>query len=435
MSVNKKEIIVYFADWYVGRKTAARGAEVASIPWDLVTYVNHAFWGVTPAGEDKESSFARRESGKEPRTEFTIVSMRPQFDLENQEPSELVPGLPKNHFAQYAAFAKQFPDVNIMISIGGWARCGYFSEMAYTAEGRKTFVQSCVDLIQKYPWIGGIDIDWEYPGCSTAGERLPDPNADDGDEGCPIWGTPEEDSANFVLLMAELKAALAENFGEGAKKLTACAGGSTTTILPRQNWAEAAKSLDMINIMTYDLSGVWDGKTGHASSLQGTKMAADYLVEQGVPQSKLCIGTPLYAISFLMKEMNPEQVIGAPAETYRATDDEVAQEECCTFEGDCVSGYALVKEGVKWKKDAEFYEDRPGWHQVHDDAEGATYMYNDDESSPYYKWFLTYEDQLSLQAKLDYINSTDLAGIIIWECSQDTAEYDLMTQMAENLLK
>lgn len=434
MSTNKKEIIVYFADWYVGRKTAARGAEVASIPWDRVTYVNHAFWGVTPAGEDKSTTFERRKSGAGPRTEFTIVSMRPEFDCDNMEPSELVEGLPKNHFAQYDFFAKQYPNVNIMISIGGWARCGYFSEMAYTAEGRKTFVDSCMELIRKYPWIGGIDIDWEYPGCTTAGERLPDPNADDGDEGCPIWGTVEEDSENFARLLAELKTALSENFGEGKKKLTACCGGSTTTTLPMQNWEEAAKSLDMVNIMSYDLCGVWDGITGHASSFHGTKMAVDYLKEHGVPEKKLCIGTPLYAISFLMKEMNPEQVIGVPAETHRATYDEVAQAECCEFEADTVSGYTLVKEGVQWKKDEEFDEGKRGWHQVHDDVEGGTYMYNDDENSPYYKWFLTYEDQLSLQAKLDYINSTDLAGIIIWECSQDTEEYDLMTQMAENLL-
>src|SRR5699024_10779371 len=151
------------------------------------------------------------------------------------------------------------------------------------------------NLIRKYPWISGIDIDWEYPGCSTAGERLPDPDADDGDEGCPIWGTAAEDSANFVLLLSELKAALAESFGEGIKKVTACAGGSTTSILPMQDWKGAAAYLDMINLMTYDLAGVWDGVTGHASSFQGTKKTADYMTALGIPEEKLCIGSPLYA--------------------------------------------------------------------------------------------------------------------------------------------
>lgn len=40
----------------------------------------------------------------------------------------------------------------------------------------------------------GIDIDWEYPGCSTTGERLPNLSDPDHDEGCPIWGTAKEDS-------------------------------------------------------------------------------------------------------------------------------------------------------------------------------------------------------------------------------------------------
>lgn len=434
MSTNKKQIIVYFANWYLGRKTADRGGEVASIPWDKVTYVNHAFWAVAPADGSTETSFERRERGAEARTAFTIVSMRPENDYENQTPSDIDPTLPKNHFAQYEAFSAKYPKVNIMLSIGGWARCGYFSEMAYTAEGRKSFVQSCTDLIHKYPWIGGIDIDWEYPGCSTAGERLPDPNADDGDQGCPIWGTVAEDSTNFALLLSELRTALDENFGKSVKKLTACAGGSTTGILPNQDWAAAAPYLDMINLMTYDLSGVWDGVTGHASSFQGTKKTADYMTALGIPEEKLCIGSPLYAISFLMDEMNPSQIIGASCATHRATNEEVAEMECRSFEKQAVSGYTLKKEGVRWIKDAEFSKEGCGWHFVHDDKEGAVYLYNDDETSPYYKWFLTYEDQLSLQEKLDYINGTGLAGVIIWECSQDTVTYDLISQMAENLL-
>lgn len=435
MSKNTKEIIVYFANWYLGRKPALKGGEVASIPWDKATYVNHAFWGVKPADETTETSFARRDRGAAPRTEFTILSMRPQNDFEDQTGSEVDPALPRNHFAQYAVYSKRYPNVTIMLSIGGWARCGYFSEMAYTSSGRRSFIESCVNLIRKYPWIGGIDIDWEYPGCTTAGERLPDPDADDGDEGCPIWGTAEEDSVNFALLLAELRAALDENFGKGSKRLTACAGGSTDTILPCQDWASAAPYLDMINVMTYDLVGVWGGETGHASSFQGTKKAAEYLAGLGIPENKLCIGSPLYAIAFLMNKMNTEKIIGAPAATRRATNDEIAQTECRSFEAQAVSGYTLRKEGVKWVKEADFCKDRPGWHFTYDEKEGAVSLYNDDESSPCYKWFLSYEDPLSLQRKLDYINSTDLRGLVIWECSQDTADYDLITQMAENLLQ
>ena len=30
-------------------------------------------------------------------------------------------------------YSEKYPEVNILISVGGWTDCGYFSEMAYTA--------------------------------------------------------------------------------------------------------------------------------------------------------------------------------------------------------------------------------------------------------------------------------------------------------------
>ena len=46
----EKEVIVYFANWYLDTKTAEEGAEVCSIPWDKVTCINHAFWAVERMG-------------------------------------------------------------------------------------------------------------------------------------------------------------------------------------------------------------------------------------------------------------------------------------------------------------------------------------------------------------------------------------------------
>ena len=416
MNRRSREIVLYFANWNLNKKKAACGGEVASIPWDCTTYINHAFWAVAPLEDTEETSFTRRDLGKSARENFTIRSMRPEFDLDDDRPSELIPNLKKNHFDQYAYFSKLYPNVRIMISIGGWARCGYFSEMAYTQKGRTSFVNSCIELINKYPWIGGIDIDWEYPGCSLNGERLPDPNADDGDEGCPIWGTVKEDSINLSKLLKELRQALDDTYGVGTKALTACAGASTESILPCQDWASIAANLDIINIMTYDMAGVWDGVTGHASSLAGTKKSVEYLTNLGIPESKLCIGTPLYAIAFKLKDPASIEKLNVPCCNYRATDMSITEKECGEFQA------LSVEDNI------------PGWHHAMDESQGGTYLYNDDPSSEYYGWLLSYEDTKTLQDKLDYINNTDLAGIIIWESSQDTSGHDFLKQMAENLL-
>lgn len=433
--MNKKEISVYFANWKLESLPAEQAGEVAGIPWDCVTNIKHAFWQIVPADGDNESSFARRDRGDEPRKSFKIESMRPEYDFEDQTPSAIDPSMPRNHFAEYEVYAKRYPDVEIMISIGGWARCGFFSEMAYTQAGRESFVQSCMDLMKKYEWIGGIDIDWEYPGCSIAGERLPDESDPDGDEGCPIWGTVKEDADNFTALMADLREAMDAQFGKGTKKLTACCAGSTTTILPLQDWAAVAPYMDRINIMSYDMSGVWDGVTGHQTSFRDTKKTVDYFALLGIPADKLCIGTPLYALSFVIKELNPEQIVGTPCENYRATTNVVTERECKRFEEEASSGYTCKKEGCRWIKDSDFDKGEVGWHFTRDDAEGAVYLYNDDEKSQYYKWFLTYEDHLSLQTKLDYIKESGVGGIIIWECDQDTEDYAFMTQMADNLIR
>jgi GH18 family chitinase len=151
---------------------------------------------------------------------------------------------------------------------------------------------------------------------------------------------------------------------------------------------------------------------------KGTKAAADYMVSLGIPKEKLCIGSPLYAMPFVTKEPVSTQAVGIPCESYRASSQPVTNIDCVQFQSEVQSDSA-----------------KPGWHQGYDEAEGAAYLYNNDATSPYYKWFLSYEDVSSLQKKLDYINQSDLAGVIVWECSQDTDDYVLISQMAQNLLR
>ena len=113
----KKEISVYFANWNLDRLPAEQAGEVAGIPWDCVTNIKHAFWQVTPADGSTETSFERRDRGDTPRTEFTIQSMWQKYDMEDLMPSAIDPLLPRNHFAQYAVFAKRYPDVEVAVRL------------------------------------------------------------------------------------------------------------------------------------------------------------------------------------------------------------------------------------------------------------------------------------------------------------------------------
>ena len=349
--------------------------------------------------------------------------------IEDKTPSAVDTSLKeRNNFAEYEAYSKKYPDVKIMLSIGGWSDCGYFSEMAYTKEGRASFIKSCEDLMDKYTWIDGIDLDWEYPGGSQDGERK---SEDEGDQGCCIWGTQPEDAANFVSLCKEMKESFAGKYGNGVKSLTACASASTSYTLPYNDWRNASKYLDKINIMTYDMAGSWDGVTGHGSSISGTKDAIVYFLQNDVPTAELNIGTPLYSTGFKMTDTS-NGIVGAKVdENFTFDGDSCTQEKLMELEKKSVSGFKTKTDASgKVVMGSEYgSKDDPGWHFAFDDAAGATYLYNNDKSSDEYNEFISYESPLSLQAKLDLINRYKLGGIIVWECSQDADNFPMIHQM------
>ncbi len=372
-------VTVYFPNWNI--YSDAR-CDVRSLPWERLDCVNHAFWEVVPV-----------EGG------FAVASTDPWADTDEYNAN--------GHFAQYAECAEKYPGTKILISIGGWTDSGHFSEMALTAESRGSFIKSCLDTLDQYPFLGGLDIDWEYPGV----EREPE---DENDEGNPVMG---DDRTNYTLLLKEMREALDEHFGAGAKLLTVCAGASVGYSLCEQDYTSLYPYVDRINLMTYDMAGSWEENTGHHTALYGevsADTAVKYLLEQGVPAEKIAIGSPLYSHGWKLKEpaSNP---VGAPAKALQAND--LRWRELRLLER------AAVPEGV------------PGWHAGYDAKAEAAWLWNDDPASDDDLTFYTYESAASLNAKLNYIREHRLGGLIVWEVHGDSMEADwpMITQMHHGL--
>jgi chitinase len=188
--------------------------------------------------------------------------------------------------------------------------------------------------------------------------------------------------------------------------------------------------------MTYDMAGAWDGITGHCTSLTAVKGIYNYFATREISLEKVNMGTIMSATCFYIKDdLNLSHLVGVPIDTSKTFPGGlVTMDLLKEFENQAVSGYKVEydKEGRAIKGE-EFDKGGVGWHFYFDEKAGASYMVNDDPESEYYKWYLSYESPLSLQAKLDFAHKYKMAGIIVWEVSQDDADYPMIHQMDENL--
>jgi len=275
------------------------------------------------------------------------------------------------------------PGFQVLVSVGGWTWSGGFSAAAATPESRARFVASAVDFVRRHD-LDGFDVDWEYPA-------LPG----DGNPHGP------EDTRNFTLLMAELRAALDRDAAaRGRTCLLTMAAGAFPRFLEHTEMDRVATSVDFVNLMTYDFRVGDDPVAGHHANLYpqprddkgGSASGAvrDFLAAS-VPARKLVLGVPFYGRAWLVGGDNPEarglyQPARPPTERFE-------------------TGYAaLARERV----------DRNGFTRHWDPVAQAPWLWN-----PQARVFVSYEDPESLRAKCRYIRQQGLAGVMFWEYFAD----------------
>ena len=294
--------------------------------------------------------------------------------------------------------SEKYPDLKVMVACGGWGGSGGFSDMAANAENRKVFVDSVIEFIKKYN-IDGLDLDWEYPGLPGNGN----PHSPD-------------DKDNFTLLVKELRQAM-DNYKPGLELTFAAAGWER--YFDFIDLAEVMKSANYINMMTYDLTGGGAPVTGHHTNLKGLSLeqvgdtaqvmlerlgynyqrrSADdiiqYCIEKGVSPQQIVIGGAFYGKYW--KGVDPMN--NGLFQKHKG------------FAG--THSYARLK--LLQEKD-------PNYQRYWDDQAEAPYIYHQPDSL-----FITYEDPESLQLKTRYAIDSDLGGIMFWQLSQDTQEYELL---------
>lgn len=393
-AATNKRVITYFPSWGM-YEAGQQNITVDDIPWDKVSQVNHAFFEIT--------------------NDFKIQTTDSYADFECADfkhSPEWGEGL-AGHFGEYQYYKSKYPDVKIVIAVGGWTRSDKFHAAASTEQNRKTLAQSMVDTMKKYPFIDGIDIDWEYP----TETRAPEDQYDRGSVGGP------EDKHNFTLLLKTIR----ETFDQNAMKdkLLTVAVSAGESKIHNTEPDQYAQYVDAIGVMTYDFAGDWDDVTGHLAGLYHNpedttrpKFDTDdamkiYSEEYNVPKSKLYAGSPLYSRGWGNVAPGPNG-------------DGLFQPGNKNFTGNLGTG------GQYSWYDIKNIEKTAGWVKYRDPIAKVPYLYNSST-----KQFLTYEDETSLQDRINYINDNGYGGLIVWDCSGDDVKggWPMHTIMFNGLIK
>jgi GH18 family chitinase len=299
--------------------------------------------------------------------------------------------------AAFARLKARAPHVKVVASVGGWGGSDPFFHIADDAAPRAAFAKSAADFLRTHPAFDGIDIDWEHPTNNGAANGVQ-------------LGSPA-DGQGYADLMAALRASLnaltAEN---GRKYLLTAAVNTQHVIVDKVNYRDAAKSLDLVFMMTYDNYGSWTKATGnHASpraSADGAEDGLDAAVRTmtgaGVPAARLVAGVAMYGRGFT----------GVPKPAPGRG-----------FSGEPHTGTYPAPEGSSdYRELAARYIDREGrglhgYRTIFDPRTQAWSLYNERNAL-----FMGYDDPRAVISKGRFVREAGLAGVFAWELSQDNGD-------------
>ncbi|KAJ7613448.1 glycoside hydrolase superfamily, partial [Roridomyces roridus] len=276
-------------------------------------------------------------------------------------------------WTETTALKSQNPSLKVFLSIGGWTfnnppTAGIFSALVASEANTNVFIKSVLGVMNAYGF-DGIDIDWEYP---VAEDR----------------GGAKGDKENYVNFISERTTPISS--------FTA-----PTSYWYLQNYdlpgmlAEGAA--DWVNVMTYDLHGVWDSPADYIGSivLAHTNLteimdAFQLYANVGIDAAKMVMGIGFYGRSF-----------------------ELVSDQCttpgCPFAGAAPAGPCSANAGTLMFTEIEDIISSVGTNALVFDEEAAVkyLVYNDID-------WVSYDDQQTLAMKLQYANSICLIGTMIW---------------------
>lgn len=186
--------------------------------------------------------------------------------------------------------------------------------------------------------------------------------------------------------------------------LTAAVPAATFRINEGYDVPRLAKALDFINVMTYDMHGVWDNYADHHAPLTKrpfdtgatqnlhSEGALSAWISKGAPANKLIFGIPFYGRNFRLANPSNTQP--------RAPISGAGQVGPYTKE----AGFVAYFEICQWLQEG-------GWQELQDPA-ASPYLVKGDQ-------WIGYDSVASITKKMTFIKNCGLGGAMIWAIGLD----------------
>ncbi len=281
--------------------------------------------------------------------------------------------------------------VKAIASLGGSDSATSF-EQATAAGTMSTFVSNLVALLQSVGY-DGLDVDWEP--------------LDKADEPVVIDLANQVRAAVPNVIMTIPIGIININLGADLS-----------------NYSAIAAVYDQLNIMSYGVSGAWQGwKSWHSSPIyqqdSATPVSIDSTVQlyiaAGVPKNKLGIGIGFYGLCYSPPVTAPDQALNGSTVVAR----------------DGTMSYANIM--------ANYYSASA---RTWDSFARVPYLSFTTAHAPDGCGYISYDDEQSIAEKGSYIKSTGLGGVIEWEINEGYLssaatgqQSPLLTAVANDVLK
>ncbi|KAK4200452.1 killer toxin subunits alpha/beta [Triangularia verruculosa] len=291
-------------------------------------------------------------------------------------------GLPFRLFSDFTNVKQKNPALKTVIAIGGWTYNDpgptqkVFSNMVSTQANRAKFIKNLFAFMRQYAF-DGVDFDWEYPGAPDRG------------------GIPE-DGENFTKFLKQLDD---ENKKQPVKYIVSFTAPTSYWYL-RHFDLKAVNYVDFINVMSYDLHGVWDRENPIGNNIYGhsnvteIKRAFDLFWRNNVPARKLNLGLGFYGRSFQLE-------------------DPACNKPGCKFKGGATKGGCSGESGILSYREIQEIIKKDRLKPFHDKKAEVKYItYGRDQ-------WVSYDDVDTFKQKKELAHDLGLGGYLIWAVDQD----------------